>query len=92
MNARNRAVTCDAQPHLHDALLPRERQVLGMWDEGWSREAIAALTGLKEKTVKDIVIAFDDRLDPSPDAGIRRGSMLLRARILQFYPHVALPE
>ena len=33
MNARNRAVTCDAQPHLHDALLPRERQVLGMWDE-----------------------------------------------------------
>lgn len=92
MNSRNRAAQCDANPHLHDALLPRERQVLGMWDDGWSIDAIAALLGLKVKTVKDITVAFDDRLDPSSDAMMRRGSALLRARILQFHPHVALPK
>jgi FixJ family two-component response regulator len=90
MNSRNRAAQCDANPHLHDALLPRERQVLGMWDEGMAIDVIAALLGLADKTVKDITIAFDDRLDPSPDAAIRRGSALLNARIMQFHPHVAL--
>lgn len=85
-----REAVCEARPDLYDALLPRERQVLGMWDEGWAVEAIAALLGLNPETVRVITVLFDDRLDPGPDAAIRRGSDLLRARILQFHPHVAL--
>ena len=96
MNARNRAFQCDAHPDQHDALLPREREVLRRWDGGESRETIAAALGLAVKTVRDITIAFDDRPELTPhsnkslrdDLAERNRVFVERIRAMQ--AHVAL--
>lgn len=89
MSLFSRHRLCDERPDQHDALLPREREVLALWDDGWAIAQIAAELGLARKTVKDITIAFDDRPDDH-EAKMRSGSEELRARILQFHPHVIL--
>ena len=98
MNARNRAVRDDARPDLHDALLPREREVLRLWDRGDTREAIALALGLSKKTVRDITIAFDDRPELTPhsnkslsdDLAERNRVFVERIRAMQ--AHVALAK
>jgi len=89
MNARNRASQCNARPDLHDALLPREREILALWDAGQDHATIAAALGLATVTVEKCCSTFDDRPDDS-NAKMRKGSAELRARILQFHPHVVL--
>lgn len=96
MNARNRAMKDDARPDLHDALLPREREVLRRWDRGDSREAIALALGLATKTVRDITIAFDDRPELTPhsnkslQADLVERNRVFVERIRAMQAHVAL--
>lgn len=98
MNARNRAVKDDARPDLHDALLPREREVLERWDRGDSREAIASALGLAVKTVRDITIAFDDRPELTPNSNksladdLAERNRVFVERIRAMQAHVALAK
>ena len=86
-----RSSLCHDAPELYDALLPRERQVLALWDGGAAIADIAALLGISEANAQHIVGLYDDRDAEGLDfvAMMRAGSEQLRARILQFHPHVA---
>lgn len=86
-----RSALCHDAPEQYDALHPRERQVLALWDGGASPEAIAAQLAISLASVKTIVRTYDDRDEEGFDflTMMRAGSEELRARILQFHPHVA---
>lgn len=87
-----RSSLCHDAPEEHDALEPREREVLELWDGGATFAEIAALLRMKPERVEYIVCLYDDRPDedePCSKAKMRRGSEMLRVRILQFHPHVA---
>lgn len=86
-----RSSLCHDAPEQYDALLPRERQVLALWDGGASPADIAAELKISVATVDWIVGMYDDRDAEGLDfhSMLRAGSEELRARILQFHPHVA---
>lgn len=86
-----RSTLCHDAPEQYDALLPRERQVLALWDSGLSPAEIAARLQISQATAEHICGLYDDRDAEGFDfhSMMRAGSEELRARILQFHPHVA---
>ncbi|MFN3991217.1 MAG: LuxR C-terminal-related transcriptional regulator [Erythrobacter sp.] len=87
----SRSCLCHDEPERYDALLPREREVLALWDGGASPQDIAATLSISCASVKTIVRIYDDRDAEGIDhkTMMKLGSELLRQRILQFHPHVA---
>lgn len=89
MSRFSRDELCHTAPERHDALLPSEKRILELWDSGKSVAEIAALLGMSEVAARKVVRVFDDRDSDDHEALMRRGSEMLRARILQFHPHVS---
>jgi hypothetical protein len=88
MRAGSRSRELSASPHSYDALLPREREVMRLWDAGMPREAIAARLQLALSYVTRTTQRYDDLDGPAFD--MAEASEILRERILMFHPHVAV--
>lgn len=65
-----------------------QQRVIDLWDAGRSYAEIASELGVRVEFVRETVCRLDDRNDIEPEHEIRKGTMLLAARIRQCFPHL----
>lgn len=67
--------------------LTNNRRVADLWDSGLNVRAIAAETGLRERTVKDIMARLGNgAISSAWDDMVREGSRRLHAAIVRHHP------
>lgn len=75
---------------LSDSLCDYEREIMGLWDAGRSREWIVEHTGRTMRCVRHTISLYDVCEDPREKQNMVQASADLAARIRQFLPVVPL--